>query len=190
MEVVVKIIFTCTYSVEGLHFSLRLRDGSEYLLSASSRFMMKKWILRIQAHTGIIPLTICLSVVNKFSVLHYMTTVIFTWNPLISTASSDSVVNRSTCHGSSASATLPRHSPAITGCQCGDKCHCSMRNYVTTTVLAQSQHTSGRAKEIIVHTSDALQIHQRHQDLLVPSFSDAGHCGKKLTNTVQWTKKK
>ncbi|KAI4889742.1 hypothetical protein NFI96_019653 [Prochilodus magdalenae] len=31
-------------------FSLRLRDGSEYLLSASSRFMMKKWILRIQAN--------------------------------------------------------------------------------------------------------------------------------------------
>lgn len=141
--------------------------------------MMKKWILRIQAHTGIIPLTICLSVV-KFSVLHYMATVIFTWNPLISTASSDSVVNKSTCHGSSASATLPRHSPAITGCQCGDKCHCSMRNYVTTTVLAQSQHASGRTKEIIVHTSDALQIHQRHQDLLLPSFSDAGHCGKKL----------
>uniref|UniRef100_A0A8C1QF35 PH domain-containing protein n=1 Tax=Cyprinus carpio TaxID=7962 RepID=A0A8C1QF35_CYPCA len=123
-------------------FCLRLRDGSEYLLSASSRFMMKKWILRIQAHT----------------------------------ASSDSVVNRSTCHGSSASAALPRHSPAITGCQCGDKCHCSMRNYVTSTVLAQSQPASGRTKEIIVHTSDALQIHQRHQDLLLPSFSDAGHC--------------
>ncbi|XP_016400393.1 uncharacterized protein mymx [Sinocyclocheilus rhinocerous] len=123
-------------------FCLRLRDGSEYLLSASSRFMMKKWILRIQAHT----------------------------------ASSDSVVNRSTCHGSSASATLPRHSPAITGCQCGDKCHCSMRNYVTTTVLAQSQPASGRTKEIIVHTNDGLQIHQRHQDLLLPSFSDAGHC--------------
>ncbi|XP_052428732.1 uncharacterized protein LOC127970291 isoform X4 [Carassius gibelio] len=122
-------------------FSLRLRDGSEYLLSAPSRFMMKKWILRIQAHT----------------------------------ASIDSVVNRSTCHGSSASATLPRHSPAITGCQCGDKCHCFMRNYVTTTVLAQSQPTSGRTKEIIVHTSEALQIHQRHQDLLHPSFSDAGH---------------
>ncbi|XP_016133261.1 uncharacterized protein [Sinocyclocheilus grahami] len=123
-------------------FCLRLRDGSEYLLSASSRFMMKKWILRIQAHT----------------------------------VSSDSVVNRSTCHGSSASATLPRHSLAITGCQCGDKCHCSMRNYVTTTVLAQSQPASGRTKEIIVHTSDALQIHQRHQDPLLPSFSDAGHC--------------
>uniref|UniRef100_A0A672LBE1 PH domain-containing protein n=1 Tax=Sinocyclocheilus grahami TaxID=75366 RepID=A0A672LBE1_SINGR len=121
-------------------FCLRLRDGSEYLLSAPSRFMMKKWILRIQAHT----------------------------------ASSDSVVNRSTCHGSSA--TLPRHSPAITGCQCGDKCHCSMRNYVTTTVLAQSQPASGRTKEIIVHTNDGLQIHQRHQDLLRPSFSDAGHC--------------
>lgn len=32
-------------------FSLRLRDGSEYLLSASSRFMMKKWMLKIQANT-------------------------------------------------------------------------------------------------------------------------------------------
>ncbi|KTG27022.1 hypothetical protein cypCar_00010088, partial [Cyprinus carpio] len=102
-------------------FCLRLRDGSEYLLSASSRFMMKKWILRIQAHT----------------------------------ASSDSVVNRSTCHGSSASAALPRHSPAITGCQCGDKCHCSMRNYVTSTVLAQSQPTSGRTKEIIQDEFDS-----------------------------------
>ncbi|KAG9344321.1 hypothetical protein JZ751_010990 [Albula glossodonta] len=34
-------------------FSLRLRDGSEYLLSASSRFMMKKWMLKIQANTGL-----------------------------------------------------------------------------------------------------------------------------------------
>ncbi|XP_063047463.1 nucleoprotein TPR isoform X2 [Engraulis encrasicolus] len=33
-------------------FSLRLQDGSEYLLSASSRFMMKKWMLRIHANTG------------------------------------------------------------------------------------------------------------------------------------------
>ncbi|XP_059372833.1 uncharacterized protein LOC132110279 [Carassius carassius] len=123
-------------------FCLRLRDGSKYLLSASSRFMMKKWILRIQEHI----------------------------------ASSDSVVNRSTCHGSSASATLPRHSPAITGCQCGDKCHCPMRNYVTATVLAQSQPASDRTKEIMVHTNDRLQIHHRHQDLLLPSFSDAGHC--------------
>ncbi|XP_076830237.1 uncharacterized protein mymx isoform X2 [Brachyhypopomus gauderio] len=32
-------------------FCLRLNDGSEYLLSASSHFMMKKWILRIQANT-------------------------------------------------------------------------------------------------------------------------------------------
>lgn len=122
-------------------FCLRLRDGSEYLLSASSRFMMKKWILRIQAHT----------------------------------ASSDSVVNRSKCHGSSASATLSKHSPPISDCQDGDKCRCSVRNYVTTTVLAQSQPASGRTKEIIVHTSDALQIHQTHQDLLLPSFTNAGH---------------
>ncbi|KAM4607675.1 uncharacterized protein mymx isoform 4-T4 [Polymixia lowei] len=33
-------------------FCLRLRDGSEYLLNASSRFMMKKWMLKIQANTG------------------------------------------------------------------------------------------------------------------------------------------
>ncbi|XP_029926849.1 uncharacterized protein mymx isoform X2 [Myripristis murdjan] len=33
-------------------FRLRLRDGSEYLLNASSRFMMKKWMLKIQANTG------------------------------------------------------------------------------------------------------------------------------------------
>ncbi|XP_052468414.1 uncharacterized protein LOC128025875 isoform X2 [Carassius gibelio] len=123
-------------------FCLRLRDGSKYLLSASSRFMMKKWILRIQEHI----------------------------------ASSDSVVNRSTCHGSSASATLPRHSPAITGCQCGDKCHCPMRNDVTATVLTQSQLASGRSKEMMVRTNDGLLIHHRHQDLLLPSFSDAGHC--------------
>ncbi|XP_031139979.1 uncharacterized protein LOC116039359 isoform X2 [Sander lucioperca] len=31
---------------------LRLRDGSEYLLNASSRFMMKKWMMKIQANTG------------------------------------------------------------------------------------------------------------------------------------------
>ncbi|KAK7139728.1 hypothetical protein R3I94_012393 [Phoxinus phoxinus] len=122
-------------------FCLRLRNGSEYLLSASSRFMMKKWILRIQAHT----------------------------------ASSDSVVNRWKCHGSSASATLCRHSPPISDCQYGDKCRCSVRNYVTTTVLAQSQPASGRTKEIVVHTSDALQIQQTRQDLLLPSFTDAGH---------------
>uniref|UniRef100_UPI003AABB54A uncharacterized protein n=1 Tax=Centroberyx gerrardi TaxID=166262 RepID=UPI003AABB54A len=34
-------------------FRLRLRDGSEYLLNASSRFMMKKWMLKIQANTGL-----------------------------------------------------------------------------------------------------------------------------------------
>ncbi|KAL6487656.1 hypothetical protein MHYP_G00042820 [Metynnis hypsauchen] len=38
------------YSKKPNCFSLRLRDGSGYLLSASSRFMMKKWILRIQAN--------------------------------------------------------------------------------------------------------------------------------------------
>ncbi|XP_026883402.2 spectrin beta chain, non-erythrocytic 1 isoform X6 [Electrophorus electricus] len=32
-------------------FSLRLCDGSEYLFSAPSHFMMKKWILQIQANT-------------------------------------------------------------------------------------------------------------------------------------------
>ncbi|XP_022599732.1 uncharacterized protein LOC111220790 [Seriola dumerili] len=33
-------------------FRLRLRDGSEYLLNAPSRFMMKKWMMKIQANTG------------------------------------------------------------------------------------------------------------------------------------------
>ncbi|XP_038593334.1 uncharacterized protein LOC119917207 isoform X3 [Micropterus salmoides] len=33
-------------------FRLRLRDGSEYLLNASSRFLMKKWMMKIQANTG------------------------------------------------------------------------------------------------------------------------------------------
>ncbi|MBN3324318.1 SPTN5 protein, partial [Atractosteus spatula] len=41
------------YTKKANCFSLRLRDGSEYLLSASSRFLMKKWILKIQANTGI-----------------------------------------------------------------------------------------------------------------------------------------
>uniref|UniRef100_W5NFV8 PH domain-containing protein n=1 Tax=Lepisosteus oculatus TaxID=7918 RepID=W5NFV8_LEPOC len=39
------------YTKKANCFSLRLRDGSEYLLSASSRFLMKKWILKIQANT-------------------------------------------------------------------------------------------------------------------------------------------
>ncbi|XP_037322097.2 uncharacterized protein LOC119214430 isoform X1 [Pungitius pungitius] len=34
-------------------FRLRLRDGSEYLLNASSRFMLKKWMMKIQASTGL-----------------------------------------------------------------------------------------------------------------------------------------
>ncbi|XP_034538370.1 uncharacterized protein LOC117811970 [Notolabrus celidotus] len=33
-------------------FRLQLRDGSEYLLNASSRFMMKKWMMKIQANTS------------------------------------------------------------------------------------------------------------------------------------------
>ncbi|XP_060896633.1 uncharacterized protein LOC132975828 isoform X1 [Labrus mixtus] len=32
---------------------LQLRDGSEYLLNASSRFLMKKWMMKIQANTGL-----------------------------------------------------------------------------------------------------------------------------------------
>ncbi|XP_051508281.1 spectrin alpha chain-like isoform X4 [Myxocyprinus asiaticus] len=123
-------------------FCLRLRDKSEYLLSASSRFMMKKWILRIQAHT----------------------------------VSYESGVNRSTCHRPSAQTNLPRHSPSIRVCQCADKCLCSMRNYVSSTVLAQSQSASGRTKEIIVHTTDGLPIDRRHQDLVLTSSSGAGHC--------------
>ncbi|XP_058880920.1 spectrin beta chain, non-erythrocytic 1-like isoform X8 [Acipenser ruthenus] len=34
-------------------FRLQLRDGSEYLLSAPSGFLMKKWILKIKANTGL-----------------------------------------------------------------------------------------------------------------------------------------
>ncbi|XP_066552612.1 spectrin beta chain, non-erythrocytic 1 isoform X5 [Amia ocellicauda] len=41
------------YTKKANCFSLRLRDGSEYLLSASSRFLMKKWVLKIQANTGL-----------------------------------------------------------------------------------------------------------------------------------------
>uniref|UniRef100_A0A3B3UDG9 Uncharacterized LOC106962749 n=1 Tax=Poecilia latipinna TaxID=48699 RepID=A0A3B3UDG9_9TELE len=33
-------------------FRLRLRDGSEYLFNTTSRFLMKKWIMKIQASTG------------------------------------------------------------------------------------------------------------------------------------------
>ncbi|KAF6725602.1 Spectrin beta chain, non-erythrocytic 1 [Oryzias melastigma] len=33
-------------------FRLRFHDGSEYLFSTSSHFMMKKWVMRIQASTG------------------------------------------------------------------------------------------------------------------------------------------
>ncbi|KAJ8248382.1 hypothetical protein GJAV_G00241430 [Gymnothorax javanicus] len=40
------------YSKRNYCFSLRLCDGSEYLLCASSRFLMKKWLLKIQANTG------------------------------------------------------------------------------------------------------------------------------------------
>lgn len=35
-----------------LFWLYRLRDGSEYLLSTPSRFMMKKWMMKIQANTG------------------------------------------------------------------------------------------------------------------------------------------
>lgn len=38
--------------VTGVFLVFRLRDGSEYLFNASSRFMMKKWIMKIQASTG------------------------------------------------------------------------------------------------------------------------------------------
>ncbi|XP_068597455.1 LOW QUALITY PROTEIN: uncharacterized protein [Brachionichthys hirsutus] len=40
------------YTKKSNCFRLRLRDGSEYLLSASSRFMMKKWMIKIQASAG------------------------------------------------------------------------------------------------------------------------------------------
>ncbi|KAJ8393232.1 hypothetical protein AAFF_G00063040 [Aldrovandia affinis] len=41
------------YNKKNNCFSLRLCDGSEYLLSASSRFLMKKWMLKIQTNTGL-----------------------------------------------------------------------------------------------------------------------------------------
>ncbi|XP_055026003.2 uncharacterized protein mymx isoform X4 [Misgurnus anguillicaudatus] len=124
-------------------FCLRLRDGSEYLLSASSRFMMRKWILAIQEHT----------------------------------ASNESEVNISACHRPSADAGLRRCSIS---CQCTDECHCSMRNYITSAVLTQSHPTSDRSKEIIIHTGEDLQVHQKHQDLLSRSTSHAGHCEDKF----------
>ncbi|XP_076599688.1 uncharacterized protein mymx isoform X3 [Chaetodon auriga] len=40
------------YTKKANCFRLQLRDGSEYLLNASSRFMMKKWMMKIQANTG------------------------------------------------------------------------------------------------------------------------------------------
>ncbi|XP_067091847.1 uncharacterized protein [Osmerus mordax] len=40
------------YSKKPNCFSLRLRDGSEYLFSASSHFLMRKWMMKIQANTG------------------------------------------------------------------------------------------------------------------------------------------
>lgn len=103
----------------------RLRDGSEYLLSASSRFMMRKWILRIQEHAGI-----------------------------------------------------------IDSGQYADECQSPVRSYVTSAVLAQNQATSGRSKEIIVHTGEGLHVHQRHQELLRTSSSHAGHSGKAFLNAI------
>ncbi|TNN58097.1 Spectrin beta chain, non-erythrocytic 1 [Liparis tanakae] len=41
------------YTKKNNCFRLRLRDGSEYLLNASSRFLMKKWMMKIQASTDI-----------------------------------------------------------------------------------------------------------------------------------------
>ncbi|XP_039594246.1 spectrin beta chain, non-erythrocytic 1 isoform X5 [Polypterus senegalus] len=58
-------------------FLLQLRDGSEYLLSAPSRFLMKKWILKIQANTGVClmdssrPITGCLATADVKSIESY-----------------------------------------------------------------------------------------------------------------------
>ncbi|XP_056291515.1 uncharacterized protein LOC130207098 isoform X3 [Pseudoliparis swirei] len=41
------------YTKKSNCFRLQLRDGSEYLLNASSRFLMKKWMMKIQASTGL-----------------------------------------------------------------------------------------------------------------------------------------
>ncbi|XP_056616433.1 uncharacterized protein LOC130431430 isoform X2 [Triplophysa dalaica] len=123
-------------------FCLRLRDGSEYLLSASSRFMMRKWILRIQEHA----------------------------------TCGESGVNISARHNPSADAAPLRRSPQTDSSHNTDECQSPVRSYVTSTVLAQSQSTSGRSKEIIVHAGDGVHIHQRHQELSSTSSSHAGHC--------------
>ncbi|XP_034408319.1 uncharacterized protein LOC117744242 isoform X3 [Cyclopterus lumpus] len=41
------------YTKKNNCFRLRLRDGSEYLFNTSSRFLMKKWMMKIQASTGL-----------------------------------------------------------------------------------------------------------------------------------------
>ncbi|XP_057198284.1 uncharacterized protein LOC130559313 isoform X2 [Triplophysa rosa] len=129
-------------------FCLRLRDGSEYLLSASSRFMMRKWILRIQEHAA-------------------------------------SGVNISARHNPSADAAPLRCPPQTDSSHYTDECQSPVRSYVTSTVLAQSQSTSGRSKEIIVHAGDGLHIHQRHQELLSTSSSHAGHCEDEFRSNGQ-----
>ncbi|XP_024916830.1 uncharacterized protein mymx isoform X4 [Cynoglossus semilaevis] len=40
------------YTKKSNCFRLQLRDGSEYLFNAPSRFMMRKWVIKIQANTG------------------------------------------------------------------------------------------------------------------------------------------
>nr|XP_043901176.1 uncharacterized protein LOC122781535 isoform X3 [Solea senegalensis] len=40
------------YTKKSNCFRLQLRDGSEYLFNAPSRFMMRKWMMKIQANTG------------------------------------------------------------------------------------------------------------------------------------------
>lgn len=157
----------------------RLRDGSEYLLSASSRFMMRKWILRIQEHASTLPLHIYHSVCpfNKLCRLLLPNDNIIS---SVFSACGESGVNISACHNPSADAAPLRRSPQTDSSHYTDECQSPVRSYVTSTVLAQSQSTSGRSKEIIVHAGDGVHIHQRHQELSSTSSSHAGHCGKTI----------
>lgn len=45
-------IYTANFSFSLSLLIFRLRDGSEYLFNTTSRFMMKKWIMKIQASAG------------------------------------------------------------------------------------------------------------------------------------------
>lgn len=105
------------------------------------------------------------------------------------TACSESGVNISARHEPSAGAAHLRCSPRTDSGQYADECQSPVRSYVTSAVLAQNQSTSGRSKEIIVHTGEGLHVHQRHQELLRTSSSHAGHSGKAIVYKLyRWKK--